>query len=219
MIELYAHGSPNPHKISIALEELQLPYAVVPTNPFAGETQRPEYLAINPNGKVPFIVDRESGITLFESNAILLYLAEKSGRLFPREGQGRYEGMKWLFFQSSCMGPMYGQRAWFSLFAPEKIGYAIKRYEDERTRLSGVIDAALAKRTWFLDDYSIVDIAVFGWAHCAVAQGFAIDAFPNYQAWYARMWARPAVRRGVEIPGVLPDFSAFIAARRAFTLA
>jgi GST-like protein len=118
--------------------------------------------------------------------------------------------------RSIVMGPMYGQRAWFSLFAPEKIGYAIQRYEDEGARLSAVIDRALAGRTWLLEEYSIVDIAVFGWAHCAVAQGFAIEAFPAYHAWYQRVWARPAVQRGVQIPGPLPDFTPFIAARRAF---
>lgn len=218
MIELFAHGSPNPHKVSIALEELALAYKVTPINPYAGEGNNPAYLRLNPNGKVPTITDHDTGVTVFESNAILLYLAEKTGRLMPKDTAAKWEAIKWLFFQAACIGPMYGQRAHFSLFAPEKISYGIKRYEDEGDRLSGVIDMRLTGRDYFLDEYSIVDIAHFGWAHCAVAQGFGLDRFPAYEQWYERVAARPAVKKGVTIPGELPDMSTFVEAHRQFRM-
>lgn len=185
-------------------------------NPFAGEANTPSFLALNPNAKVPVIVDHDTGIDLFESNAILLYLADKSGRLCPSEGPPLWEALKWLFFQASSVGPMFGQRAHFALFAPEKIAYAIRRYETEADRLCQLIDARLQTRAWFLDDYSIVDIAHFGWTYCAVAQGFALDPYPALCAWHQRLLARPAVRRGLDALAALPDFSSFIAARRAF---
>ena len=219
MIELFAHGSPNPHKVSIALEELGLAYKVTPLNPYAGEGNTPAYLRLNPNGKVPTIIDHETGITVYESNAILLYLAEKTGRLLPKDQAGRWEATKWLFFQAACVGPMYGQRAHFSLFAPQKILYAIKRYEDEGDRLSEIINKQLTDRQYFLDEYSIVDIAHFGWAHCALAQGFALNRFPAYAQWYERMAARAAVKKGVTIPGPLPDMSPFVQARKEFHMA
>jgi GSH-dependent disulfide-bond oxidoreductase len=218
MIELFAHGSPNPHKVSIALEELGLAYKVTSLNPYAGEGSNPEYLTLNPNGKVPTIIDHDTGITVYESNAILLYLAEKTGQLIPKDPAGKWEAIKWLFFQAACVGPMYGQRAHFSLFAPEKIPYGIKRYEDEGDRLSGVIEARLASRDYFLDDYSIVDIAHFGWAHCAMAQGYGLNGFPAYKRWYERVAARPAVQKGVTIPGELPDMSTFVEALKQFKM-
>ena len=218
MIELFAHGSPNPHKVSIALEELGISYKVTPLNPYAGEGNNPDYLKLNPNGKVPTIIDHDTGVTVFESNAILLYLSEKTGQLMPKDAAGKWEAIKWLFFQAACVGPMYGQRAHFSLFAPEKISYAIKRYEEEGDRLSGVIEARLTGRDYFLDEYSIVDIAHFGWAYCAIAQGYGLDKFPAYKRWYERVAARPAVKKGVTIPGGLPDMSSFVDARRQFNM-
>jgi GSH-dependent disulfide-bond oxidoreductase len=210
MITLYAHGSPNPHKVAIALEELGLPYEVKVVDTWQGEQFRPEFTALNPNAKVPVIVDHETGRTVYESNAILLYLAEKAGRLFPSSPDERWEGMQLLFLQAASIGPMWGQRAHFSLFAPEKPAYAVERYRKEGDRIEAVLDALLQGRDYFLrSGYSIVDIAVFGWTWCAVHQGFAIDDHPHLAAWHERVAGRPAVRKGVTVPLPLPDFEPF----------
>jgi GST-like protein len=213
MFTLYAHGSPNPHKVSIALEELGLPYEAEIVDIRAGAQFTPAFLALNPNAKVPVLVDHDAGQTVWESNAILLYLAEKAGRLLPVDPAARMRATQLLFFQAASIGPMFGQRAHFSLFAPEKPAYAVNRYEAECERLTRVVDTLLEGRDWFLGEYSIVDIAFFGWFWCAMHQGFAIDAFPHLSAWYARMAERPAVQRGVVTPLPLPDFSPFRAAR------
>jgi GST-like protein len=209
MITLYAHGSPNPHKISIALEELGLPYETRIVNVWEGEQFSPEFMTLNPNAKVPVIVDHETGYTLYESNAILLYLAEKTGKLFPTEKLQRWKGLQLLFFQAASIGAMFGQRAHFNLFAPEKLNYAIERYLKEGDRLTTVLETLLTEREYFLDEYSIVDIAHFGWLWCSMHQGFAIDAYPNLKAWFDRVAARPAVQKGVTIPLELPDFTPF----------
>jgi GST-like protein len=209
MITLYAHGSPNPHKISIALEELRLTYETKIINVWEGEQFKPEFTALNPNAKVPVIIDHETGHTVYESNAILLYLAEKTGKLFPTETQQRWKGLQLLFFQAASIGAMFGQRAHFSLFAPEKSNYAVERYLKEGDRLTTVLETLLTEREYFLNEYSIVDIAHFGWLWCSTRQGFAIDAYPSLKAWFDRVAARPAVQKGVTIPLELPDFTPF----------
>lgn len=206
MIELYSHGSPNGHKISIALEELGLAYKVHPVNVFAGEGQAPEYLKLNPNGKVPAIRDGDTGQVITESNAILLYLAEKAGKLVPQRGADRTKALELLFFQASTLGAMFGQRAHFGIMAPETIPYAIERYEAEGERLHQLVDGWLASGPFFLgEQYSIVDIAFFGWFFTASHMGFGFDAYPNLSAWFERVAARPAVARGVTVPSGLPD--------------
>jgi GSH-dependent disulfide-bond oxidoreductase len=209
MITLYAHGSPNPHKISITLEELGLPYEAKIINVWEGEQFSPEFIALNPNGKVPVITDHETGYTIYESNAILLYLAQKTGKLFPTEVQQQWKGYQLLFFQAASIGAMFGQRAHFSLFAPEKPNYAVERYLKEGERLTKVLEELLTGREYFLDEYSIVDIAHFGWLWCSTHQGFNIDTYPNLKAWFERVAVRPAVQKGVTIPLELSDFTPF----------
>ncbi|MEJ1935427.1 glutathione S-transferase family protein [Nostoc sp. NIES-2111] len=214
MITFYGHGSPNPHKVAIALEELGLPYETQLVNTFAGEQFAPEFVALNPNSKVPVIVDHDAGLTVYESNAILLHLAVKTGRLLPREPAERSEALQLLFFQAASIGPMFGQRAWFTLFAPEKPASVAERYVKEGDRLEAVLEHLLAGREYFLTSgYSIVDIAVFGWLWCAVSSGFGIDDHLRLKAWFDRVKARPAVARGVTIPLPLPDFDAIRRAR------
>lgn len=210
MITFYAYGAPNPHKVAIALFELGLEHSIEIVEIWQGAGQSPEFLALNPNGKVPVIVDDETGLTISESNAILLYLAEKTGRLLPTDPKARQRALELLFFQTSGVGPMFGQRAWFTLFSPEKPSYAIKRYRAEAERLTGVIETLLpADKPWFLgDEYSIVDIAFMGWIWCAVQMHFPIDGYPKLKAWFDRMLTRDAVRKGVVTPNPLPDFPA-----------
>jgi len=206
MITFYGHGSPNPHKVAIALEELGLPYKAIVIDVWSGAQFEPDFVALNPNSKVPAIVDGDQ--TIYESNAILLHLADKTGKLLPESGPERAEAMQLLFFQAASIGPMFGQRAWFKLFAPEKPAYAVERYIKEGDRLEAVLERLLDGREYFLrSGYSIVDIAMFGWAWCAVHQGFAIDDHPNLKAWYDRVAARPAVQKGVTVPLPLPDFT------------
>jgi GST-like protein len=211
MITFYGHGSPNPHKVAIALEELRLLFEAKVVDTTAGEQHEPWFTSLNPNAKVPVIVDHDTGRVVYESNAILIYLGDKTGRLLPPAGDpDRDEALQILFLQASSMGPMFGQRAWFTLFAPEKPPYAVERYAEQADRIEAVLDGLLAGRDHFLaSGYSVVDIAVFGWAWCAVHQGFAIDDHPNLAAWYDRVAARPAVRKGVTVPLPLPDFTPF----------
>jgi GSH-dependent disulfide-bond oxidoreductase len=203
---LYTHNTPNGFKVSIALEELGLPYEVRRVNVHAGEQFLPDFVALNPNAKVPVLTDTKAGITLAESNAILVYLAEKVGALLPSDLAGRTKARELLFFQAASIGPMFGQRAHFSMFAPEASPYAIRRYNAEGERLFGVLERMLDGRTTFLADYSIVDIAVFGWVHTATAMGFGIEGYPNLRRWMELISARPAVQRGINIPGPLPTF-------------
>jgi GST-like protein len=209
MIELYTHNTPNGHKISIALEELGLRYEVKRVNTFIGEQFAPEFVTLNPNAKIPVIVDTETGQTVYESNAILLYLAEKTARLLPTDPKGRFQAIQLLFFQAASVGPMFGQRAFFAYFAPEKVPFAAERYSKEAERLEAVMNRLLQDRDYFCGDYSIVDIAFFGWVNTAVASFFMLDAHPNLKGWYERVAARPAVKRGVTIPEPLIDFTPF----------
>ena len=205
MIQLYTHNTPNGHKISIALEELELPYTVKPINVHQGEQFKEEFVALNPNAKVPVIVDQETGQTVFESCAILLYLADKTGRLIPQSNSGRWEAIQWLFFQAASIGPMFGQRAHFALFAPEKIPYAIERYTKETERLYGVLDQRLKQQKYLCgDEYSVVDIAHFGWVYTAKRMGFEFDQFSSLMAWHDSILERPAVQKGIQIPASLP---------------
>ena len=181
MIELYSHGGPNGHKVSILLEELGLPYEPHDVNVFAGEGREEAFLALNPNGKVPVIRDTDTGRVLTESNAILLYLADRAGRLMPAAPE-RWEAMELLFLQASGQGPMFGQRAHFDIMAPETVPYAIERYAAEGERLTALLDARLAGREWFQSDYSVVDIAFFGWSFTAAHMGYGLDGHPNLQA-------------------------------------
>ena len=203
-MDLYYWPTPNGWKISIALEELGVPYNVVPVNIGTGDQFEPEFLRISPNNKMPAIVDPEGPdgepISLFESGAILLYLAEKTGKLFPKEPRERFEAMQWLMFQMGGVGPMLGQAHHFRQYAPETIPYAIDRYTNEAARLYGVMDRRLAEAEFFAgDEYTIVDIAVYPWVVPYKVQGQKKEDFPNLTRWYESVKARPAVQRGLDV--------------------
>ena len=201
MIDLYTSQTPNGWKASIMLEETGLPYEVHPINLGAGDQKKPEYLAINPNGRIPTIVDRdEDNFAVFESGAILIYLAEKTGRFLPTDRKGRSTVMQWLMFQMGGIGPMQGQANVFFRYFPEKLPAVISRYHNETRRLYEVLETRLHGREFLCDDYSISDIATWPWVHIHAWSGIEIDDLPNVQAWMERVAARPAVQRGVEIP-------------------
>jgi len=201
MIDLYTESSPNGFKATIALEELALPYRLHHVNIDKGEHRRPEFLSLNPHGRIPAIVDRETGIILFESAAILLYLAEKTGRLLPKEQRARWEAIKWLQFHASSMGPILGQRVHFEIFADEKIPTAIDRYRRLTDDAFAVLDGQLAGNRWLAgEDYSVADIATFGWTHIAAISGFTFTQHRYLTRWHEQVSARPAVARGVLLP-------------------
>jgi len=202
MIDLYTAPTPNGWKASIALEELGLPYTVHTINLMAGEQKDPEYLKINPNGRIPTIVDRDAGdFAVFESGAILIYLAEKTGRLMPSDPKGRSQVIQWVMFQMGGIGPMQGQANVFFRYFPEKIAAAIERYQNETKRLYEVLDRRLAGREYLCDEITIADIASWPWVRIHAWAGVEIDDLPNLRAWVERMAARPACQRGVEVPG------------------
>jgi glutathione S-transferase len=206
MIALYTAPTPNGHKVSIALEELGLPYEVHVVNLLAGEQKRPEFLAINPNGRIPAIVDRDEGdFAVFESGAILLYLAEKAGRLLPTDRKGRSLVTQWLMFQMAGIGPMMGQANVFYRYFPEKIQPAIDRYQNECRRLFEVLDGRLRDHEWLAGDYSIADIANWAWVRTYKWSGVRIDGLDHLERWMAAMAARPACQRGIAVPFPLPD--------------
>ncbi len=204
MITLHTAATPNGHKISIALEELGLPYTVKVIDLAAGEQKQPAFLALNPNGRIPVIVDHDgpggSDFTVFESGAILIYLAEKTGRLMPTDAQGRSQVLQWLMFQMGGIGPMMGQANVFFRYFPEKIPAAIDRYQGETRRLFGVLDAHLAKHEWLAGDYSIADIANWAWVRTHRWSGVEIDDLPHLKRWRDAIRARPAAQRGIEMP-------------------
>lgn len=204
MIDLYTAGTPNGHKASIMLEELGLPYSVVHVDITKGDQFRPEFLALNPNNKIPVIVDHEGPgggpYTVFESGAILIYLAEKTGRLLPTEPRRRYDTLQWLMFQKGGVGPMLGQNHHFRNYAPEVIPYAVERYTNEAHRLYGVLDGRLAKVEYLAGDYSIADIATFPWIRPHKRQGVALEDFANVKRWFDAIAQRPAVQRGLKVP-------------------
>ncbi|HEY0329912.1 MAG TPA: glutathione S-transferase N-terminal domain-containing protein [Rhodopseudomonas sp.] len=204
MIELYYAPTPNGWKISIMLEECGLPYELHPMQLGRGDQHQPDYLKLNPNGRMPTIVDRAPAdggapITIFESGAILIYLAEKSGLFMPRDLRGRFEVTQWLMWQIGGLGPMLGQNGHFLLYAPEKLPYAIDRYMREAKRLYGVLDSRLAGRDYIAGDYSIADIACFPWIMTHKAQGLSLDDYPNLKRWYALLRARPQLQAGLAV--------------------
>jgi GST-like protein len=201
MIDLHDWPTPNGWKISIALEEMELPYRVVPVNIGRGEQLAPAFLAISPNGRMPAIVDHEPAdggppLSVFESGAILLYLGEKSGRLLPRDARRRSEVVEWLMWQVGGLGPMLGQHGHFRLYAKDKIAYAIDRYRLETERLYGVLDRRLAGREHVCGEYSIADIAMWPWIVTWKQQGIELDRFVHVRRWYDALKQRPALRRG-----------------------
>ncbi len=205
MITLYTWGTPNGRKISIALEELGLDYQVRNVDIPRGAQFAADFLAVNPNNKIPAITDSNgpdgAPIDLFESGAILIYLAEKTGRLLPATPRERYETLQWLMLQMGGVGPMLGQAHHFRRFAPEPLPYAIERYTSEAARLYGVLDTRLAGRDWLAGgQYSIADIATFPWIARHDWQGMDLARFPNLRRWFDTIAARPAVQRGMEIP-------------------
>ncbi len=204
MIDLHYWPTPNGWKITIALEELELPYTVVPVNIGRGEQFRPEFLAISPNNRMPAIVDHAppgggEPLSLFESGAILTYLAEKTGKLSPKDLRGRYEVAQWVFWQMGGLGPMAGQAHHFRGYAPEKIPYAIDRYTSEVNRLYGVMNKRLADREYLAGDYSIADIASYPWVVPHERQGQNLDDFPHLKRWFQAIKERPAVQRGMAV--------------------
>lgn len=201
MIDLYTDSSPNGFKATIALEELALPYRLHHVRIDAGEHRQPAFLALNPHGRIPVITDVDNDITLFESAAILLYLAEKTGRLLPQAPAARWEAIKWLQFHSSSVGPIIGQRVHFELFAEEKIPAAIERYRRLTENVFTVLDRHLARHPYLAgDDYSIADIAHFGWTHIARIIDFDFSQHRHMSAWHERVAQRPAVRKGITLP-------------------
>jgi GSH-dependent disulfide-bond oxidoreductase len=199
MITLYTAATPNGHKASVALEEMGLPYTVRSLGLMANEQKEPWFLEINPNGRIPAIDD--DGFHVFESGAILVYLAEKTGQLMPTDVQGRSRVMQWLMFQMGGIGPMMGQANVFYRYAPEKIPFAIERYQRESLRLLGVLNTQLARGPFLANDtYSIADIANYCWARTYKWSGLSLDGLDHLQDWIARIDARPAAQRGVNIP-------------------
>ena len=202
-IELYTATTPNGRKVSIALEELGLAYTVRPISLRKLEQKEPWFLAINPNGRIPAIVDRGAGdFPVFESGAILVYLAEKTGRFLPADARGRHTCMQWLMFQMAGVGPMFGQAHHFMRFAPEKIPYGIERYGKESRRIYGVLDRRLAESAHLGGDaLSIADFATYPWVARHEWHGVSLADFPNVARWAASLAALPAVEKGMKVPG------------------
>ncbi|HEY9749346.1 MAG TPA: glutathione binding-like protein [Allocoleopsis sp.] len=203
MIELYYWTTPNGHKITLFLEETGLPYELVPINIGKGDQFKPEFLQIAPNNRIPAIVDREpvggsEPISVFESGAILLYLAEKTSQFIPADLRGRVETLQWLFWQMGGLGPMAGQNHHFNQYAPEKIPYAINRYVNETARLYAVLNKRLSDREFVAGEYSIADMAIYPWIVPYEAQGQKLEDFPNLQRWFTTIQARPATIRAYE---------------------
>ncbi len=211
MIELYTAATPNGQKISIALEELGLPYRVHALSFDRKEQKAPEYLKINPNGRIPAIVDTDNDdFAVFESGAILLYLAEKTGQLLPADAKGRSTVIQWLMFQMGGVGPMQGQANVFFRYFPEKLQGAIDRYQNETRRLYEVLDTRLGEFEYLAGDYSIADIATYPWVRIHEWSGVSVEGLPHLQRWMAALAARPAVQRGLLVPQREPDAAAVI---------
>jgi GST-like protein len=201
LIDLYFYPSPNGLKISIMLEECGLPYRIVEVNILRGEQFKPGFLRISPNNRIPAIVDDDAPggpLAIFESGAILQYLAEKSGEFLPTGVHARFDVLQWLFWQVGGLGPMAGQAHHFRAFAPEQIPYCIKRYTDECNRLYGVLDRRLADRDFVAGEYSIADMACWPWIVFHDRQGQALETFPNVKRWFEAVRERPAVRRAYD---------------------
>ena len=204
MIDVHSWATPNGHKVHIMLEECGLPYVVHAVDIGAGDQFKPEFLAISPNNKIPAIVDSDGPdgkpIALFESGAILIYLAGKTGRFMPESVRGKYDVLQWLMFQMGGVGPMLGQAHHFRLYAPEKIEYAVNRYTNEALRLYGVMDKRLGQSRFLAgNDYTIADIATWPWTRSWKNQGIELDDFPNVKRWFDTIAARAAAQRGVQV--------------------
>jgi len=204
VIDLYYWTTPNGHKITIFLEETGLPYRIVPVNISRGDQFKPEFLRISPNNRIPTIVDDAPAVggrlvSVFESGAILQYLAEKTGKFLPKDLHGRVEVIQWLFWQMGGLGPMAGQNHHFNQYTPQKIPYAIERYVNETNRLYSVLDKRLADREFVAGDYSIADMASYPWVVPYERQGQKLDDFPNLKRWFETIRARPAVVRAYEL--------------------
>lgn len=203
MIDLYYWPTPNGHKITVFLEEVGIPYTIAPVDISAGDQFKPEFLAFSPNNRMPAIIDRapdDGGepITVFESGAILVYLAEKNAQFIPSDVRGRKTVLEWVFWQMGGLGPMAGQNHHFVQYAPERIPYAVDRYVKETNRLYGVLDRRLAGREWIADQYSIADMAAYPWIVPWQRQQQDLAQFPNLKRWFEVMRARPAVVRAYE---------------------
>jgi len=220
MIDLYTSPTPNGYKVTITLEELGIPYNVYAIDLSTGAQKEPWFTAINPNGRIPAIVDRDAGeggddFAVFESGAIMLYLAEKAGRLIPADAKGRSRVVQWLMFQMGGLGPMMGQANVFTRYFPEVIQPAIDRYLRESRRLLEVLDGRLATHEYLAGDYSIADIANFAWARIHEWPGVDISGLDHLQRWMDAIAARPAVQRGVQIPPRPEDAEAIVEKARA----
>jgi GST-like protein len=200
VIDLYSWTTPNGRKVSIMLEETGLPYRTIPVDIRKREQFAPEFLEISPNNKIPAIVDRESGMALMESGAILIYLAEKTGRFMPTQTEPRWRVLEWLMMQMGTVGPLLGQAHHFNHFHPDKSSYARERYVNEAKRIYGVLDRRLEGRAFLADEYSIADIATWPWIARYEWQGVAWPDYPNLRRWYRAIAERPAVQRGYDVP-------------------
>ena len=201
MIDLYTSNTPNGYKVSIMLEELKLPYNVIAVDLVKKEQKKAEYLKLNPNGRIPIIVDRENkNFVVFESGAILIYLAEKTGQLLPEQPEKRSVVLQWLMFQMGGIGPMQGQAHVFYRYAPEKIEYAINRYQKETFRLYQVLDDQLKNKEYLADDFSIADIATWPWVRRHQWAGVEIEKLNNLRRWVDNLENRPAFQKGIEVP-------------------
>lgn len=217
MIDLYTAPTPNGWKASVTLEELELLYRVHAINLSANEQKEEWYLKLNPNGRIPTIVDRDNGdFSVFESGAIMIYLAEKTGRLMPADAKGRSHVIQWLMFQMGGIGPMMGQANVFFRYFPEKIPAAISRYQNESRRLFEVLDRRLGESEWLADDYSIANVANWCWVRTYKWSGVSIDGLGNLRRWMHAIRARPPVQRGIEVPARIPNLEADEKAAREF---
>ncbi len=206
MIDLYTSPTPNGWKASITLEELEIPYETHAINLMEGDQKKPEFLKINPNGRIPAIVDRDEGnLPVFESGAIMIYLAEKTGRLLPTERKARARVISWLMFQMGGIGPMMGQANVFFRYFPEKLQPAIDRYQNESRRLFEVLDGRLQESEWLGDDFSIADIANWAWVRTSKWSGVSRDGLDAVARWIKQMYERPACIRGIEVPVKVPN--------------
>ena len=205
MIQLYTWATPNGRKVSIMLEEVELPYEVHPINIAKGDQLKPEYLAINPNNKIPAIIDSDGPdgkpLKLFESGAILMYLAEKTGKFLPQEMAKRYEVIQWLMFQMGGVGPMFGQANYFFRLE-EKVSFAIERYYKEAIRLYKVLEQTLGQRDYLAGEYSIADMATYPWVGRHDGHNVKLEEFPNVKRWFDTISQRPAVKRGMAVPKI-----------------
>jgi GST-like protein len=204
MIDLYTWPAPNGHKVQILVEELEIPYRVMPINITAGDQHQPSYRAINPNGKIPAIVDHDPAdggapLTVIETGAIMLYLADKHGQFLPTAARARNEVLQWLFWQVGGLGPMMGQAQHFFRYASEQVPYAIERYQAETRRLLKVLDERLAGREFICNAYSIADMACFAWIRVHRMTGVSLDDFPCVEHWYGLVRSRPGVGRGLDL--------------------